>query len=254
MTQDKTPPFQGPVIGRIVYIYHNCFILKLDTRTFLFDCPSDEHLSPEVARLISSYIKNTDLAVFCSHSHDDHFNENLLTITEHAAKRAYVLSDDIADMFPGAVPEGSCVVEPEQTYTLDGMTIRTLTSNDLGVAFLIAANGLNIYFAGDLANWIWPSMPPQAQDMAQSFFSDCLLTIGHEHIHIAFSNLDTRLENLAGGLEVVQTLQPDIFVPMHGFGDPAWMSKISSYLSKSSSPVFAYTKPGDALSFQLPAS
>ena len=253
MTQGKTPSLHSPVIGRIVYIHHNCFILKLETRTFLFDCPSDEHLSPEVARLISSYIKNTDLAVFCSHSHDDHFNENLLTITEQAAKSAYVLSDDIADMFPEAVPEGSCVVEPEQTYTLNGMTIRTLTSNDLGVAYLITANGLNIYFAGDLANWIWPSMPPKAQDMAQSFFSDCLLTIGQEHIHIAFSNLDTRLENLAGGLEVVQALQPDIFVPMHGFGDPAWMSEISSFLNTITSRVFAYTKPGDTLSFQLPA-
>lgn len=252
MSQDEASSFAAPVVGRIVSILHNCFILKLDSRTFLFDCPSDEHLTSEEARLITSYIRHADLTVFCSHSHADHFNANIASLTQQAARRVFVLSDDIADMFPEAVPEGSLIVEPDETITLDGMTICTLTSNDLGVAFLVSVQGLNIYFAGDLANWVWPSMPPKARDMAQASFSECLQAIGREHVHVAFSNLDTRLDNLAGGLEVMHTLQPDIFVPMHGFGDPAWMPAISPLLRHAPCRVFTYTKPGDTLCFQLP--
>jgi L-ascorbate metabolism protein UlaG (beta-lactamase superfamily) len=237
--------------GRIVYIVHNCFVLKVDTRTFLFDCPSDEHLSLEQARMITSYIKGADLTVFCSHSHDDHFNHNLSSLTEKAARAAYVLSDDIADLYPDALPAESLIVEPDETYKLNGMTIQTLMSNDLGVAFLISVNGLKIYFAGDLANWIWPGMPEKAKSMAQAFFEHSLEVVGRKHVHIAFSDLDTRLENLTGGPEVMQTLQPDIFVPMHSFGDPNWASRIASSISRPPGQVFAYAKPGDSLSFQL---
>jgi len=251
VTPSRMNPPRDLVTGRIVYIFHNCFILKVDTRTFLFDCPSDEHLSSELARMVTSYTKGADLTVFCSHSHDDHFNHSLPSLTGKAAKAAYVLSDDIADLFPDALPAESLIVEPDETYELNGMTIQTLMSNDLGVAFRISVNGLNIYFAGDLANWIWPGMPQKARSMAQAFFEDSLANVGQDHIHIAFSDLDTRLENLAGGPEVMQTLQPDIFVPMHSFGDPDWASRIAPSISGSSGQAFAYAKPGDSFSFQF---
>jgi len=237
--------------GQLVYIHHSCFCLHIDQRTFLFDFPDNSLLTPDQIDLVHSEIKDSELYVFCSHSHEDHYNKELIGLDNFAYQARYILSDDIQDLFPDTVPLNSLIVEPEDSYSCDDLTITTLPSNDLGVAYLISFQGKNIYYGGDLANWCWPNMPKQAQEVTSQFFKECLESLTGYNINIAFSNVDKRLDNLTGGVQCIEILRPDIFIPMHTFGNTEWIEDFHKNIEVPNVAIFQYTSPGDTYNFDL---
>ncbi len=239
------------MIGQIVYIYHSCFCLHIDDKTFLFDLPDNSLLTPELIDLVQAEINDSQLYVFCSHSHEDHYNREIWSLDHYARQTRYVLSEDIQDLFPDTVPDNSLIVEPEDSYSCDDLTIVTLPSNDLGVAYLISFQGKNVYYGGDLANWCWPSMPVRAQEITSQFFRECLESLAEYEINIAFSNVDKRLDNMAGGVQCVEILKPDLFVPMHTFGNTEWIEDFHKNIDGSDIEIFQYTSPGDTYNFEL---
>ena len=57
---------------------------------------------------------------------------------------------------PDTAPEnGAWSRLPDSPALPPALSVRTLYSNDLGVAFLIQDGGASLYFAGDLNNWWW---------------------------------------------------------------------------------------------------
>lgn len=239
--------------GRITYVHHNCFVLRLGERTFLFDCPAAEHLPKRAAEALAAGIAGADLCVFVSHSHEDHFHQDLPGICAGAAQARYVLSDDVADLYPGAVPPGALVVEPDEGYDFAGLRIETLLSNDLGVAYLVEWEGLRLYYGGDLAAWTWDSASEAERAFTERFFHEALERVTRRPVDIAFSNVDGRLPNLAGGLDFVRTVRPGLFAPMHTFGRTAWLKTFAERLGPTDSQLFLYKKPGDGLDIDLPA-
>lgn len=242
---------KGTVPASITYIHHSSFILELGGKTFLFDYPGDEHLPPGTEALVRGRIAGSDLFVFISHSHDDHFNPDLIRIVEPAASARFVVSDDVPDMFPDAVPEDALVVEPDETYQVEGMTVETLMANDLGVAFLIGVGGIVVYFGADLAEWIWPEMEEAAVRFTETFFQEAVDRVKARHVHIAFHNMDKRLDNLGGGMRFLQKVRPAVFVPMHAFGDTAWYGGLDYPIDPSRTRIFDYRSPGDSIRFEL---
>lgn len=236
---------------RVTYIYHNCFVLDLGDRTFLFDCPADNHLTPEARTSLLSAIKDRELYVFITHGHDDHFNPGLPSIAKGAAGVRYVFSDDIEDMYPEFVPAGTLVVEPDEEYEAWGMEIATFMSNDLGVAFIIRVGGRIVYFGGDLAEWRWDDAGPRDQEFAVNFFEQALERISQWRVDIAFSNVDKRLSNLTGGVKFVRRVEPGLFVPMHTFGNTDWLEDFRRQLGGDKVQVFYYSRSGDSLDFKI---
>ena len=242
-----------PIQAGITYVHHSSFILELGKKTFLFDYPGEEHLPPGAAGVVQRHIAGSDLFVFVSHSHDDHFNRDLIRIVEPAGSARFVVSDDVPDMFPEAVPEDALIVEPDETYRLEDMTIETLMANDLGVAFLIEVGGVVVYFGADLAEWIWPDMEEAAVRFTENFFQEAIDRVNARGVHIAFHNVDKRLENLGGGMKFLDRVRPAVFVPMHGFGDTAWYADLTYPCHRGQTQIFTYRNPGDAQAFALSA-
>jgi glyoxylase-like metal-dependent hydrolase (beta-lactamase superfamily II) len=237
----------------ITYVYHSCFIVDLGRKFLLFDYPADAHLPDGAAELVRRKIAGSELYVFISHGHDDHCNHDMDRVTAPAERCRFIVSDDVPDLFPEAVPPGASIVEPDETYAIHGMTIQTRMANDLGVAFIIDIDGLVIYFGGDLAEWIWPDMAPKAVQFTENYFQQMLDTLKQRRLHLAFANVDQRLENLGGGIKLLQEVQPDVFVPMHSFGDTAWYGKLGFDELRGASRVFLYRNTGDTMSFRVDA-
>ena len=237
----------------IVYIHHNCFVLKTPNRVFLFDYPGDSHLPSGAGDLVRDAVAGADLAVFISHGHDDHLNDDLASVTGAAKSVRYVLSDDIEDMRPEAVPQNGEVlhVEPDEVYAFDGMEIETRMSNDLGVAFLVTDGDFRCYFGGDLAKWIWESASPKESAFTENFFREALERVREFSPHVAFSNVDKRLPNLAGGDEACRVIQAPLFVPMHTFGNTEWLEDFQERVGQAQSQLFIYTQPGECKTFDL---
>ena len=238
----------------ITYIRHNCFLLEYGLRTFLFDYPAPNHLPAAAAAVVESRIQGKDLIIMISHSHEDHFDPDIMAATSGAASRRFVVSDDVPDMFPDALPDDpatTCVMEPEERREFAGLVIETLESNDLGVAYLVTDGPVTFYFGGDLANWNWETLPPVALQAAEDFFQEALERLKSRDIAVAFSNVDRRLKSLAGGIEFVKTVRPRLFVPMHAFGDASWLKNSKQVLETEGVTVFFYENPGDSIKIEL---
>ncbi|MDC0335900.1 MBL fold metallo-hydrolase [Pseudodesulfovibrio sp.] len=230
----------------VTYIHHNCFVMKTPDRTFLFDYPNDNHLPKGAKGLVRDAVAGSDLAVFISHGHDDHLNDDLALVTSAARSVRYVLSDDVEDMRPEAVPENGdvLIVEPDATYGFEGMTIETLMSNDLGVAFMVVDGDFRFYYGGDLAKWIWESASPQEVAFTEKYFRESMEQVRDFAPHVALSNVDKRLTNLAGGDEACRMIEAPLFVPMHTFGNLDWLEDFTERVGKTKSRLFIYAESG----------
>jgi len=112
--------------------------------------------------------------------------------------------------------------------SLPDFTVQTLASNDEGVAFIVDADGLRIYHAGDLNWWHWEGEPDDYNEgMAVSYKSQIDLLAG-KTIDLAFVPVDPRLEGqYAWGINyLMQTVDVRRAVPMHFAADPSIVKKL----------------------------
>jgi len=233
---------------RIVYIHHDCFFLLTGGRALLFDYPAPQYLPPEAASVAAAVMAGSALTVFASHSHDDHFDPGILAATAGAASRRFVVSDDVADLHADALPPDAVVMEPDDCRDLGGLTVRAMESNDMGLAYRIEADGLSIYFGGDLALWDWPGQSAAAARAVGMSWRRALGRIADRPVDVAFSNMDPRLPSLSGAPDFVATVRPRVFVPMHLNGHTAYIDRFADRLASPATALFRYARPGDAFS------
>ncbi len=237
--------------GSVVYIHHSCFILEIEERKLVFDIPARSHLTPLQLELIERHIRGREVIAFFSHGHEDHFNPEVRELLQSARTSQVVASFDVAREYPNALPSSSLIVEPEEEYSLGGISISTFESNDQGVAYLLSIEGKNIYYGGDLALWIWPDTPAQAAAMIRAYFEDIMEELRSKGIDIAFTNWDPRLENLAGGDIFLSRVRPRYFVPMHTFGKCHILDKIKKIDLPETTIPFIYGASGDSIPIRL---
>mgnify|MGYP000211547445 CR=1 FL=1 len=233
---------------RITYIQHNCFCLHFADRLLLFDCPGPEYRDPDAEHRLQEEIAGSRVDVFASHSHTDHFARDIRRVVRNAAETRFFVADDVADLFEGRIPRESVVLEPDSTREIGEMNISTLASNDLGVAFLLRKQGLTLYFGGDLADWQWAGLPRAARRAASIFFRGVLEGLKRRDVHLAFSNADPRLDNLAGAPRFVNHVRPDLFIPMHSFGYTKHFQLLRERISRETNTrLFLYRDCGDSI-------
>ncbi len=202
--------------AEIIYLYHSGFALITERHCFIFDyyidmprgCGLDKGvIDPEE-------IKELDVVVFSSHRHPDHFNPKIFSWRKVIPNIRYILSDDIR------TTEDALLVHPGKNYDLGDIKLQVLKSTDVGAAFLIEADGLCIYHAGDLNDWYWNGEPDKDNAEMTRLYREQIDLLRGKKIDIAFVPVDPRLEeNCLRGLEYfMNTVGAKLAVPMH-FGD-----------------------------------
>lgn len=185
---------------RIEYLGHSGFLVETEGHRLLFDYYTGP--LPEPA--------DKPLCVFVSHGHHDHFNPAVFSL--QAA--AYILSDDIALQRQDVI-----FMAPDTEREVAGLHIRTLRSTDLGVAYLVTADGHTLYHAGDLHLWLWgeEDTPAEAEAMTAAYRAEMEKLRGIP-IEAAFLPLDGRQsrEQYRLGLDyAARTLDIEHIFPMH---------------------------------------
>lgn len=142
----------------IQYLYHSGFAVETASHLFIFDYYLDtpRGCGPDQGVVSPSMLQGRDVVVFVSHSHGDHYNPAIFQWRRVKPQIRYILADEIA------TKEDVLSVKAGKTYPLGGLEVRTLDSTDLGVAFLVKADGLCLYHAGDLNWWHWNDEPEEA--------------------------------------------------------------------------------------------
>ena len=209
-------------MDKIIHIYHNCFIVCYYRFNIIFDLFDEAFYSHDCFNEIYSEVSKDlkgepkrNYFIF-SHFHQDHFSENIV--------RRFSGCENIKIL----VPDYENIVNPDKNVffagadkvsVLDDMSVRTVRSNDEGLAYIISLKEENIYFGGDLACWSWSDNSMEERELYENYYFEVLNELKEERFGIAFTNADPRLENLSGVTDFAERIKADYIIPMHFFGN-----------------------------------
>lgn len=211
---------------QITYVWHSCFVVELEKSILVFDYfPKEAVEQVKFEGSMPSLDPEKQIYVFASHSHKDHFSVEVLKWKDKYAHITFVLSKDIRlgrnylvrNGLDPAIKKEIRFVAPLERYEIGDIVVETLRSTDAGVAFLVQAEGRNIYHAGDL-HW-WNS--GEERELYTKVYGDAykheLNHIKNRHIDVAFVVLDPRLGDAAhlGMTYFLEHMDVDLVFPMH---------------------------------------
>ncbi len=223
------------------YLYHSGFALKTQNHFMIFDYYADKPegyaRSLDTGVIDPAQIASEHVLVFSSHSHGDHFVPRIFDWQKEIPNIQYILSYDIRS---AKKPAGAICARPGEPYDANGVHITALRSTDAGVAFVIEADGLTIYHAGDLNWWHWEGEPDGDNRQMAGNYKKEINTLKGKHIDIAFVTLDPRQERdyLRGLDYLAKTANLGVVFPMHFGSDYSvfgWLKadpRATAYLDK----------------------
>jgi L-ascorbate metabolism protein UlaG (beta-lactamase superfamily) len=190
----------------IIHIYHSGFLIKFDNDTLVFDC-----LDSSASKYFSQHGKNY---VFTTHSHSDHYSQNIFEWERKNYNVEYFFGDDITirDIRPNYH-----IMDKYQSLKTNNLEIETFGSTDSGVSFFVKFRGNNIFHAGDLNWWHWKNDSKETQRKEESDFKLEVDKLKGRGIDIAFIPVDPRLDEYyyLAAEYFAKTIKPKILIPMH---------------------------------------
>lgn len=215
----------SPAPMRVTHIYHSGFAVELPGCSLLFDW---------YAGALPPLARDLPLVVFVSHSHYDHYDARIWRLAKDFPQVTYVVDASVAPNAPAGLDVRAVRPNQDLSLTLPAsgarpdaqahanpveLRVRTLESNDEGVAFLVGAQGRTLYFSGDLNSWQW-DREAEKNEASDQFFRRELRSASdawrHPHVDAAFVPVDPRLTDpVAGLVAYMDELGADVVFPMH---------------------------------------
>ncbi|NLO46920.1 MAG: MBL fold metallo-hydrolase [Clostridiales bacterium] len=220
--------------AEIHYLFNSGFTVQTAEHFFIFDyCnanPADTSYGLNAGIIDPVTLSGLNVSVFASHAHPDHFIPEILTWSPIIHNLRLFLSFDIP--LTKEIPNAA-IVFPNRSYNLGDIQIRTLKSTDEGVAFLVKADGLTIYHAGDLNWWHWEGEPESDNRAMAREYKAQIDLLENEKIDIAFIPVDPRLnrEYLWGLDYFMRRTNSKTVFPMHFGTDFLFFDKLFLDLS-----------------------
>lgn len=206
----------------LTYLYHSGYALLFDTFTVIIDFYEDSLSEKEGcvhSRLMS---RPGRLYVLSSHSHADHFNRHILEWKKKKPDTVYLFSEEIAHQ-RHINRDAAVWLSKGECYADENLSVRAFGSTDVGVSFMIEAEGRNIFHAGDLNNWHW--MEECGEEEWRGYEENYLRELDDivryaEAADLVMFPVDPRLgkEYMRGAWQLAGRMAVRVFMPMH-FGN-----------------------------------
>jgi L-ascorbate metabolism protein UlaG (beta-lactamase superfamily) len=216
----------------VTYLGHSAFCVEVSGRQLVFDYLG-KALDEE---------RLTDAVVFVSHAHSDHCSDAALRLID-AGRAKGVVSFDVRRKGPWQR------VWPGDRFDAGGVCGRAYRSTDAGVSFLVEAEGLRVFHAGDLNFWHWRAESTEAEvEEARRAFDVALSGIAGERVDIAFFPVDPRMGegHEEGALEFARRVRPKVLIPMHFWDRPEAARAFSRLPMPEGVRAVCLTEPGEA--------
>ncbi len=201
----------------ITYIGHSGFAIETGKVTVV----SDFYIDP-VGVIDDIIARATHLIVTVSHSHRDHLCNDIFTWSN--VKR-YIIANECRRKLMRHYPIATMPVtfmSPGATVVVDGITIHSFLSTDVGVCYLIDIDDTKIFHAGDFNLWISDGMPIASRRKARGDFNRILSEIANysPHIDVAMFPVIPNLggDFAAGARYFLDAVEVGTFIPMHTWG------------------------------------
>ena len=188
---------------QVIFLHHSCFLVEVDDKVLLFDYFSGDRVNGyKFTGKVPTYAPDTPIYVFASHSHQDHYDMDVLNWTSQYENIKYIFSKDIR-ISPNflkkhginpSVRDRVTFVHPDKKYEVDDLHIQCLRSTDVGVAFYVEVNGVTLFHAGDLNDWRWEGAGELTNGTQERSFRFQIRKLADKPINLAFVPMDPRLE------------------------------------------------------------
>lgn len=191
---------------KVTYIDHSGFMIELEHTILVFDYYQGS---------VPAFDLNKKVYVFASHAHQDHFNREIL---DWQGDIEWILSKDIRIKPTDRIHQ----VKANSSYVINDIQCETLRSTDQGVAFLVQAEGISIYHAGDLNWWHWEGENTIGENReAKEAFLKEMDKLKSKAFDLAFVPLDPRQDEQFswGMLRFLKSTESKLIFPMHMWED-----------------------------------
>ncbi len=196
----------------LYFLHHSGFMLELETMILVFDY----YLDP--LKRLEDRLEKTDKPVyfFVSHVHGDHFNRAIRKFEKRAS--GYFLHRDCHL----ALADESLLHEMDVGETVDEgpLSVHMYGSTDAGGSYMVEAEGLTIFHAGDLNWWHWAGEEDSENREARDWFFRELSCIKEKEVDIAMLPVDARQQAARewGVKAYLSHFSAGLLIPMHAFG------------------------------------
>lgn len=211
---------------RVNFLGHSGFLIELPSVTLLFDWWKGE---------LPALRPGVPLYVFASHRHEDHFDPRIFALDDGSREVRFLLGHDIR-LTPRNLARWS--VSPDtaarcltlrggEHRTLPAAEVEALSSTDEGEAFVVTAEGLTLFHAGDLNWWHWAGEDRAWNNNMAVGFKRYTEPLRGRKIDLAMLPLDPRLgeDGFRGPRHLLETADIRRFLPMHQWGDFGFTEK-----------------------------
>jgi len=196
----------------LYFLHHSGFMLELETMILVFDY----YLDP--LKRVEDRLEKTDKPVyfFVSHVHGDHFNRAIRKFEKRAS--GYFLHRDCHL----ALADESLLHEMDvgETVNEGPLSVHMYGSTDAGGSYMVEAEGLTIFHAGDLNWWHWAGEGDSENREARDWFFRELSCIKEKEVDIAMLPVDARQQIARewGVKAYLSHFSAGLLIPMHAFG------------------------------------
>lgn len=233
---------------KVVFIHHSCFLVEVDEKVLIFDWFAGDRVNGyQFNGVLPEYELDTPIYVFASHKHRDHFDMDVLRMAEKYRNIHFILSKD-CKMSPNFMQKHGIDLEVREkiTYVTErakykvegGVSVETLRSTDVGVAFYVQTNGVSIFHAGDLNDWSFEDADDMTNQKMRKAFQEEVRRLVSKKIDVAFVPMDPRLgENQWKAVDfVLEHTNAEHIFPMHMWQD---YSGIDTYIQQQENSKLA---------------
>lgn len=211
---------------KITFVHHSCFVVEIEDVALVFDYFDGDRVNGyHFTGHLPEFSPEQKIYFFASHSHQDHFDMDILKLVDRYPQATYILSKDckMTDRFmkrhgiPEAAKSRIHYVTADNKYKMENLTVETLRSTDAGVAFLVTVCGKKIFHAGDLNNWKMEGVGELINGKMEREYKYEIRRLGDQHINVAFVVMDPRMgENTYLGFSYfMRNVDADLVFPMH---------------------------------------
>lgn len=188
---------------RIIFLHHSCFVVEYDDQVLVFDYFAGDRVNGFCfTGKLPEYPADMRIYMFASHSHQDHYDLDILRLAERYENIRYILSKDIRISphflskhgIDPAVRDRVTFVAGGKHYRVDELDIQTLNSTDVGVAFYVTLGELHLFHAGDLNDWRMEGAGDLINGRMQRTYRHEINKLSEKPIDFAFVPMDPRLE------------------------------------------------------------
>lgn len=226
--------------NRLTYVWHDCFVYESKSCVIVFDFwklpgnfSEDNGGVDKFGKSIAELAQCKSVYVLVSHHHKDHFNRGIFGWHTQIPNIHYIISKDTERSCRYLLKEKSSytgryrveqskvsVIRPGEEYADNTIKVRAFGSTDIGNSYVVEADGLTLFHAGDLNAWVWrDESEAQEVETALHDYKSKIAEIATEYsaVDYAMFPVDGRMGKDCGeGASIfVRMIYAGTFIPMH---------------------------------------